>query len=58
MGTLVVWDDWFSGHGAHLSRAQLRADPHLRPRWEGALPRDPRHPEHDTTRLAVFERVR
>ena len=58
VGTLLVWDDWFSRIEGRLPLAQLRADARFRQRWEGALPRDPRHPEHDTTRVLVFERVR
>ena len=58
VGTLVVWDDWFAPTEARVPLAGLRTDVRFRERWAGALPRDPQHPEHDTTRVVVFERVR
>ena len=58
VGTLLVWDDWFARFEAKVPLAALRADVRFRQRWEGALPRDPHHPEHDSVRLVVFERVR
>lgn len=57
VGTLLVWDDWFARTETHLPLSQLRADARFRQRWEGALPRDPHHPERDTTRVVVFERI-
>jgi hypothetical protein len=36
----------------------MRADARFRERWQTALPRHPEHPERDTTRLIIFERVR
>ena len=57
VGTLLVWDDWFSRTEGRVPLAQLRTDARFRQRWAGALPRDPHHPEHDTTRVVVFERV-
>ena len=58
VGGLLVWDDWFSRVEGRLPLVQLRADARFRQRWEGALPRDPHRPEHDTTRILLFERVR
>jgi hypothetical protein len=58
VGTLLVWDDWFARTEARVPLADLRADAHFRQRWEEALPRDPYHPNGDSTRVVVFERVR
>jgi hypothetical protein len=54
---VVVWDDWFATTEGGIPRQRLQADPHFRQRWEVALPRDPSHPERDTCRFVVFERV-
>ncbi|WP_460556282.1 hypothetical protein [Hymenobacter daeguensis] len=58
VGTLLVWDDWFARTEARVPLAELRADARFRQRWQEALPRDPYHPEGDSTRAVVFERVR
>lgn len=58
VGTLLVWDDWFVRTESQLPLAQMQADPRFLQRWSGALPRNPSHPEHDTTRIIIFERVR
>lgn len=58
VGTLLVWDDWYARIEGAVSLAQVRADARFQQRWEKALPRDPAHPEHDSTRVIVFERVR
>lgn len=58
VGTLLVWDDWFARYEGALPLEQVRADARFRQRWAGALPRDPQHPDQDSTRIFVFERVR
>ncbi|MEL5992688.1 hypothetical protein [Hymenobacter segetis] len=58
VGTLLIWDDWFFPVEGRLPMAQLQADNRFRQRWQAALPRDPYHPERDTVRVVVFERVR
>ncbi|WP_201977386.1 hypothetical protein [Hymenobacter rubidus] len=58
VGTLVVWDDWYSRVEGRLPLATLRADTRFRQRWEEAKPRNPAQPDRDTTRVAIFERVR
>ena len=58
IGTLLVWDDWFASREARVQLPQLQVDTRFRQRWSAALPRDPAHPERDTTRIVVFERVR
>lgn len=57
VGAFLVWDDWFARTEAGISLSGLRRDARFRQRWEEALPRDPAHPDHDTTRIVVFERV-
>ena len=57
VGTLLVWDDWFFPVEGHLPLAQLQADSRFRQRWQAALPRDPYHPDRDSTRIVVFERI-
>jgi len=56
--TLLIWDEWFAPTEASIPRERLQNDPNFRQRWEGAVPRDPRHPEKDTCRFVVFERIR
>lgn len=58
VGGLLVWDDWFARTEAHIQLGTMQADSNFRQRWEDALPRKPDHPERDTTRIVVFERVR
>ena len=36
----------------------LQDDARYRQRWQTAMPRDLHHPEKDTTRIVIFERVR
>ncbi|MBF9239170.1 hypothetical protein I2I05_17330 [Hymenobacter sp. BT683] len=57
VGTLVLWDDWFARTEGHVSLSQLRSDARFRERWADARPRNRTHPERDTTRIIVFERV-
>lgn len=57
VGTLLLWDDWYYPTEGHLPLVQLQADSRFRQRWQAALPRDPHHPERDSTRVVVFERV-
>ena len=56
--TLLFWDEWAARYEARLPLAQLRRDPRFRLRWQDALPRDYRHPEHDSCQIVVFERVK
>lgn len=58
VGTLVFWDDWYLPVECRIPLKMMQADPRYRFRWQTALPRDPRHPERDTARIIVFERIR
>ncbi|MFD2721929.1 hypothetical protein ACFST9_24645 [Hymenobacter monticola] len=58
VGALLIWDDWFARTEARVPLATMRNDTRFRERWQTALPRHPEHPEHDTTRIIIFERVR
>jgi len=57
VGALLIWDDWFARTEARVPLATMRADAHFRERWQTELPRHPEHPERDTTRIVIFERV-
>ncbi len=58
LNCLVFWDEWFAPVEGNVSIQQLQNNPNFRLRWQAALPRDPRHPEADTCRIVVFERVK
>ncbi|MDO7845367.1 hypothetical protein Q5H92_03285 [Hymenobacter sp. M29] len=58
VGTLLIWDDWFARTEGRVQLATMRADAHFRELWQTAMPRHPEHPERDTTRIVIFERVR
>ncbi|UOQ98498.1 DUF2079 domain-containing protein [Hymenobacter sp. 5317J-9] len=58
VGTLVVWDDWFSRTEGYVQLPMLRNDARFREMWRDAQPRNRYHPERDTTQIIVFERVR
>ncbi|OGX81773.1 hypothetical protein [Hymenobacter glacialis] len=58
VGTLLVWDDWFARTEGHVQLPKLRADARFRELYQDARPRNRLHPERDTTRIIVFERVR
>jgi hypothetical protein len=58
VGALLIWDDWYTPTEARVQLATMRADARFRERWQTALPRHPEHPERDTTRVIIFERVR
>ncbi|MBD2767054.1 DUF2029 domain-containing protein [Hymenobacter sp. BT664] len=57
VGTLLVWDDWFAPTEGHVQLSKLRSDARFRELYQDAKPRNRRHPERDTTRVIVFERV-
>jgi hypothetical protein len=58
VGGLLVWDDWYTPVEGHVYLNKVRADARFRQMWQDSLPRHPLHPERDTTRIIVFERVR
>lgn len=57
VGTLLVWDDWFARTEGHVQLPKLRSDARYRELYQDAQPRNRLHPERDTTRVIVFERV-
>ena len=57
VGTLLVWDDWFARTEGYVQLPKLRADAQFREVYETVQPRNRFHPERDTTRIIVFERV-